>query len=122
MRFMMLMIPLGYETAPADVKLDPERVKAMMKYNEALKEAGVLITLDGRHPPSMGARVSFAGGKPLVTDGPFTEAKEVLGGYWMIQVKSKQEAIEWAKRCPGDDNAVIEIRQVQEFADFPADV
>src|ERR1700716_3985980 len=122
MRFMMLMIPLGYETAPPDVQLDPERVRAMMKYNEALKNAGVLITLDGLHPPSMGARVSFAGGKPLVTDGPFTEAKEVLGGYWIIQVKSKEEAIEWASRCPASDNEVIEVRQVQEFSDFPDDV
>ena len=122
MRFMMLMIPLGYETAPPDVKLDPERVSAMMKYNEALKEAGVLITLDGLHPPSMGARVSFAGGKPVVTDGPFTEAKEVLGGYWMIDVKSREEAIGWAKRCPASGNEIIEIRQVQELSDFPADV
>jgi hypothetical protein len=73
MRFMMLMIPLGYETAPPDVKLDPERMSAMMRYNEALKDAGVLITLDGLHPPSMGARVSFSTGKPVVTDGPFTE-------------------------------------------------
>ena len=122
MRFMMLMIPLGYETAPPDVQLDPERVKAMMKYNETLKDAGVLITLDGLHPPSMGARVSFAIAQPVVTDGPFTEAKEVLGGYWMIQVKSREEAIEWAKRCPGDDNATIELRQVQEMSEFPADV
>jgi hypothetical protein len=122
MRFMMLMIPLGYETAPPDVKLDPERVAAMMKYNQALKDAGVLITLDGLHPPSMGARVSFAGGKPVVTDGPFTEAKEVLGGYWMIDVKSREEAIGWAKRCPASGNEIIEIRQVQELADFPADV
>jgi hypothetical protein len=82
----------------------------------------VLLALDGLHPPSMGARVSFKGGKPKVTDGPFAEAKEVLGGYWMIQVKSKEEAIEWASRCPGGDNEVIEIRQVQEFSDFPADV
>jgi hypothetical protein len=94
----------------------------MMKYNEALKEAGVLVTLDGLHPPSMGVRVSFAGGKPVVTDGPFTEAKEVLGGYWMIDVKSKQEAIEWAKKCPASNNEIIEIRQVQEMADFPPDV
>jgi hypothetical protein len=70
----------------------------------------------------MGARVSFEGGKPRVTDGPFAEAKEVLGGYWMIQVRSKEEAIEWAKRCPGGPNEIIEIRQVQEMADFPADV
>jgi hypothetical protein len=93
-----------------------------MKYNESLQKAGVLLALDGLHPPSMGARVSFAGGKPKVTDGPFTEAKEVLGGYWMIQVKSKEEAIEWASRCPGGENEIIEIRQVQEFSDFPPDV
>ena len=122
MRFMMLMIPLGYETAPPDIQLDPERVRAMMKYNEALKDAGVLITLDGLHPPSTGARVSFAGGKPLVTDGPFTEAKEVLGGYWMIDVKSREEAIAWAKKCPASANEVIEIRQVQEISDFSEEV
>ena len=122
MRFMMLMIPLGYESAPPDVQLDPERVAAMMRYNEALKEAGVLITLEGLHPPSMGARVSFAGGQPMVTDGPFAEAKEVLGGFWMIEVASREEAIAWAKQCPASDNEIIEIRQVQEMADFPPDV
>jgi hypothetical protein len=122
MRFMMLMIPLGYETALPDVQLDPERVLAMMRYNEALKDAGVLITLDGLHPPSMGARVSFATGKPLVTDGPFTEAKEVLGGYWMIDVNSREEAIAWAKRCPASSNEIIEIRQVQEITDFSPEV
>jgi hypothetical protein len=122
MRFMMLMIPLGYETAPPDVQLDPERVAAMMRYNEALKDAGVLITLDGLHPPSMGARVSFATGAPIVTDGPFTEVKEVLGGYWMIEVASRADAIAWAKRCPASANEIIEIRQVQEMSDFPPDV
>ena len=122
MRFMMLVIPKGYESATPGTMPDPKRVEQMMKYNESLQKAGVLLALDGLHPPSMGARVSFAGGKPKVTDGPFAEAKEVLGGYWMIQVKSKAEAIEWASRCPGGDNEVIEIRQVQEFADFPADV
>jgi hypothetical protein len=122
MRFMMLMIPKGYETAAPDAMPTAEAVAAMMKYNEALKQAGVLITLDGLHPPSTGARVSFAGGKPLVTDGPFAEAKEVIGGYWMIDVKSRDEAIAWAKRCPASDNEIIEIRQVQEIADFPADV
>ena len=95
-----------------------EAVAAMMKYNEALKEAGVLITLDGLHPPSTGARVSFAGGKPVVTDGPFAESKEVLGGYWMIEVNSSDEAIAWAKRCPASNNEIIEIRQVQEMSDF----
>ena len=122
MRFMMLMIPKGYETASPGTMPPADAVAAMMKYNEALKEAGVLITLDGLHPPSMGARVSFAGGKPVVTDGPFTEAKEVIGGYWMIEVNSREEAIAWAKRCPGSNNEVIEIRQVQEMADFPPDV
>ena len=122
MRFMMLMIPKGYEQAKPGTAPDPKAVAAMMKYNESLQKAGVLLALDGLHPPSTGARVSFAGGKPTVTDGPFPEAKEVLGGYWMIQAKSREEAIEWAKRCPGSDNEVLEVRQVQEFADFPADV
>src|SRR6185295_7212289 len=122
MRFMMLMIPKGYEKAAPGTMPDPKAVDAMMKYNETLQKAGVLLGLDGLHPPSTGARVSFSGGKPKVTDGPFAEAKEVIGGYWMIQVKSKEEAIEWAARCPGSDNEVIEIRQVQEMADFPADV
>jgi hypothetical protein len=122
MRFMMLMIPKGYETAAPGTMPDAKAVAAMMKYNQDLQEAGVLITLDGLHPPSMGARVSFKGGKPLVTDGPFIEAKEVLGGYWMIDVASREEAIAWARRCPAGENETIEIRQVQEMADFPADV
>ncbi len=122
MRFMMLMIPKGYEDAKPGTMPDPKAVAAMMKYTETLKSAGVLLALDGLHPPSAGARVSFAGGKPKVTDGPFTEAREVVGGYWMIQVKSRQEAIEWASRCPGSENEVIEVRQVQEFSDFPPDV
>jgi hypothetical protein len=119
---MMLMIPKGYEKAKAGTMPDAKAVAAMMKYNESLQKSGVLLALDGLHPPSMGARVSFSGGKPKVTDGPFAEANEVLGGYWMIQVKSKEEAVEWAKRCPASDNEVIEVRQVQEFSDFPADV
>ena len=122
MRFMMLMIPGGYETAAPGTMPSAEAVAAMMKYNEALKDAGVLITLEGLHPPSMGVRVSFAGGKPLVTDGPFAESKEVLGGYWMIEVASRAEAIEWAKKCPATGNEIIEIRQVQEMSDFPQDV
>ena len=122
MRFMMLMIPKGYEQAAPGAMPDAKAVAAMMKYNESLQKAGVLLALDGLHPPSMGARVSFSGGKPKITDGPFIEAKEVVGGYWMIQVKSKEEAIEWASRCPASGNELIEIRQVQEFAEFPADV
>ena len=122
MRFMMLMIPKGYETAAPGTMPEAKAVEAMMKYNESLQKAGVLLALDGLHPPSMGARVSFAGGKPTVTDGPFAEAKEVIGGYWMIQVKSKAEAIEWASRCPASANEVIELRQVMEMSDFPPDV
>jgi hypothetical protein len=122
MRFMMLMIPKGYEKAEPGAMPPADGVAKMMKYNESLQKAGVLLALDGLHPPSMGARVSFAGGKPKITDGPFPEAKEVLGGYWMIQVKSKEEAVEWASRCPASENEIIEVRQVQDFADFPADV
>jgi len=122
MRFMMLMIPKGYERAKPGTLPDAEMVAAMSNYNQSLQKAGVLLALDGLHPPSMGARVSFAGKKPTVTDGPFGEVKEVLGGYWMIQVKSKEEAIEWAKRCPATEDQVIEVRQVQELSDFPPDV
>ncbi len=122
MRFMMLMIPKGYESAAPGTLPAADAVETMMKYNESLHKAGVLLALDGLHPPSMGARVSFTDGKPQVTDGPFSEAKEVLGGYWMIQVKSREEAIAWASRCPAANNEVIEIRQVMELADFPADV
>src|ERR1700674_1943667 len=122
MRFMMLMIPKGYEKAQPGAMPDAKAVAGMTKYNETLQKAGVLLALDGLHPPSMGVRVTFSGGKPKVTDGPFAEAKEVLGGYWIIQVKSKEEAVEWASRCPASENEVIEVRQVHEFADFPADV
>jgi hypothetical protein len=122
MRFMMLMIPKGYETAAPGTMPEAKAVEAMMKYNEELQKAGVLLTLDGLHPPSMGARITFSGGKPKVTNGPFPETNEVLGGYWMIDVKSKEEAIAWASRCPASDNEIIEVRQVQEFSDFPADV
>jgi hypothetical protein len=122
MRFMMLMIPKGYESAAPGTVPDADAVAAMMKYNEELQKAGILLALDGLHPPSMGARVSFPDGKPVVSDGPFSEVKEVLGGYWMINVKSRAEAIEWAKKCPAGPNEVIEIRQVQEMEDFPEDV
>ena len=122
MRFLMLMIPKGYEQAKPGTMPDAKAVEAMMKYNEQLQKAGVLLALEGLHPPSMGARVSFAGGKPTVTDGPFSEATEVVGGFWMIQVKSKEEAIQWATRCPASANEVIEIRQIQEMTDFPEDV
>jgi hypothetical protein len=122
MRFMMLMIPKGYESAAPDTMPGAEAVAAMMKYNESLQKAGVLLAVDGLHPPSTGARVTFPDGRAQVSDGPFAEAKEVLGGYWMIQVRSREEAIEWAKRCPASPNEIVEVRQVQEMADFPPDV
>lgn len=118
MRFMMLMIPSEYGKAAPGALPEGDRVSEMMKYNEALLQAGVLMSLEGLHPVSMGARVSFATGKPVVTDGPFIETNEVLGGYWMIQVASKAEAIEWAKRCPASSDETIEIRQVMEMSDF----
>jgi len=120
MRFMMIMIP--NENAEAGVLPDPEFFAAMMKFNEDLQKAGALISLDGLHPSSKGARVAFRGKTPIVTDGPFTESKEVIGGFWMIQVGSKAEAVDWASRCPAADGDTIEVRQVQEFSDFPDEV
>lgn len=123
MRFMMLMIPKVY-AGPTDPDFAPpvDAVEKMMTYNEALAKAGVLLQLDGLMPPERGARVRFAGGKPTVKDGPFTEAKEVVGGFWMIQVKTRDEAIEWARRIPAADGDIVELRQVFEMADYPADV
>ena len=92
------------------------------KYNKALEDAGALLSLDGLHPPSSGVRVSFKGGKPRVTDGPFAEVKEVLGGYWLIEVGSRAEAIEWARKCPAGEDDVIEVRQVHEMSEFPEEV
>lgn len=122
MRFMLIMLPGGYDRAPADAMPTAEHVAAMSRYNETLQRAGILLGLDGLHPPAAGSRVSFKGGKPTVTDGPFAESREAVGGYWMIQVRSREEAIEWARRCPALDNEVVEVRQVQELADFPSEV
>jgi hypothetical protein len=122
MRFMMIMFPKGYENAKPGTLPDLKAIEAMRKYNEQLGKAGVLLALDGLHPPSMGARVTFKGGKSKVTDGPFTESKEAIGGYWVIQVKSREEALEWASRIPGSDNETVEVRQMIEITDFPSDV
>ena len=124
MRFMMLVIPRVYEGAKADPDFVPpaDLVAKMTTYNESLSKAGVLLGLDGLQPPAKAARVRFAGGKARVTDGPFAEAKEMIGGYWMIQAKSKEEAVEWAKRAPMLDGDVIEVRQIQEISEFPEDV
>lgn len=115
MRFMMIMKPNVDEDNWTPT---PEAIASMSKYNEQLSQAGVLLALDGLQPSSKGAQVSFAGGQPTVTDGPFTESKELIGGYWLIQAKSKEEAVQWATRCPAADGDVIEVRQVYEMSDF----
>jgi hypothetical protein len=122
MRFMVLMIPGDRKNIEAGVMSDGRLIAAIMKYNEDLARGGILLALDGLYPTSKGARVSFTAGKPSVTDGPFTEVRELIGGYWLWQVKSKQEAIEWAKRCPAAPGDVLEIRQVFEPSDFNSEV
>jgi len=114
MRFMIMAIPGGYESAAPDAVPSAETVAKMREYNTTLQKAGVLLALDGLLPPSTGARISFADGRATVTDGPFAESKEVIGGYWVIQVRSREEAIEWAKRAPMSNNEVIEVRQIHE--------
>ncbi len=121
MRFMMLL------PAPAqaleDCAIPPvEIVTAMRKFSQDMVKAGVLLTAEGLHPSSKGTRIRVSGGKRIVTDGPFTEAKELIAGFWIIQVKSKEEAIEWANRCPLPESGVIEIRQVFENCDFPPEL
>lgn len=122
MRFMMLMLPAGQCSAAPDARPSVEAVQRMMRFNKSLQEAGVLLALDGLHPPSAGVRVSAVDGKVKVADGPFAETKEVVGGYWMIDVGSRDEAIAWASRCPLSDGDTIELRQVFEMADFPPEV
>ena len=120
MRFMVIV--KADKHSEAGILPDEKILTEMGKFNEELAKAGVILAAEGLHASSKGVRVKFDGKKRIVRDGPFTEAKEIVGGYWMIQVKSREEAIEWAKRCPGSDNELIEVRQVQEFSDFPADV
>lgn len=123
MRFMMIMFPKDYENAKPGWVPDLRSIETMRKYNEQLQQAGVLLALDGLTPPStMSARVTFKNGKSTVTDGPFAEAKEVVGGYWVIEVKSRQEALEWASRIPGRDTEMVEVRRLFDITDFPADV
>ena len=118
MRFMMFMYP---EISEEEWTPSAEDVAAMSRYNEELRKAGMLLALDGLRPPGDGASVSFGDDGVTVTDGPFAEAKEVVGGYWVIQARSTEEAVEWAKRCPGE-NCRIEVRPIFEFEDFPPDV
>jgi hypothetical protein len=122
MRFMMIVIPKGYEKAAPDAVPSAADVSKMMEYNKSLQKSGVLLALDGLFPPATGVRISYLDGKPTATDGPFAESKEVIGGYWIIQVRSREEAIEWAKRAPMSNNEIIEVRQIFEMSDFPQDV
>ncbi len=122
MRFMLLVIPKVYENANADFVPPADLVKKMSRFNKSLNDAGVLLSLDGLAPPKAGARVRFGGGKPAVIDGPYIESKELVGGFWMIQARSQEEAIEWAKRAPMLDGDIIEVRKIQEVADFPEEV
>ncbi|MDP8930647.1 MAG: YciI family protein [Actinomycetota bacterium] len=115
MRFMILV--KADERSEAGILPSEELLSAMQRYNEELARAGVLLAGEGLHPTSKGARVRFSGEKRTVIDGPFTEAKELIAGFWLIQVKSKEEAIEWVKRIPFADGEV-EIRQVFEAEDF----
>lgn len=122
MRFMMMVIPNTNQPAAPDAQPKLEDFTRMMEFNKSLEKAGVLLAMDGLTPHSAGARISFNDGKATVTDGPFAEAKEAVGGYWIIQVHSREEAIEWAKRAPMPNDAILEVRQIGGLADFPADV
>ena len=123
MHFMMLMIPDVYrgnkKLDPGFVP-DPKKIEEMTRFNEEMGQAVKILALNGLHPLNAGARVSFGKGKPMVTDGPYIEAKEVLGGYWIVEAESKEELVKWAQRCPADEGDVVEIRQIFGEADFPS--
>ena len=119
MQFMVFMIPAVYRpkngkhTDP-DFTPDPVMMAKMGRFNEELRKAGALLSVDGLQPLTTGARLAFSGGQASVTDGPSVDAKEVVGGYWMLEAKSRQQVVDWMKRCPAQDGDVIEIRQVAE--------
>ena len=120
---LMMMVRATKETE-AGVRPSPEIVNAMMKYNEELVKAGVLLDAGGLQPSSNGVRVTWPDGKPKATDGPFTETKELIAGFWIIEVKSKEEALEWAMRVPnptGDKDAAIELRPFAQAPDLTDD-
>jgi hypothetical protein len=115
MRFIVMV--KATKESEAGILPSPELIEKMWKFNEELIKAGVMLAMDGLQPSSKGARVKFTQGKPTVTDGPFAETRELIGGFWLWKVKSKEEAIEWLKRAPFTDENV-EIRQVFEMEDF----
>ena len=120
MRFMMSL--------PAPVEMQEnftptaELFAAMRKYSDDMRKAGVLLLAEGLHPSSKATRIKVSSGKRVVTDGPFTEAKEMIAGFWLIQVKSREEALEWANRCPLSEGEIVEIRPVFENTDFPPEL
>jgi hypothetical protein len=116
MRFMVII--KATKESEAGALPDPQLVADMGKYNEELIKAGIVLAMDGLHPSSKGARVQFSGKSCTVIDGPFTETKELIAGFWILQVKSLEEAIEWVKRCPHAGDSEVEIRQVFEMEDF----
>lgn len=116
---MMLMIPKSYATRSSGTAPSSELVAKMRRYSESLSKAGILLALDGLYPPTVGVRLTFSGGRPAISEGPFAGSSHALGGYWMIQAQSREEAIEWARRCPAAEGDVIEIRQVHEASDLP---
>lgn len=121
MQFLMLMIPGVYRDnkQPAGFTPDPEKIAAMGRFNEEFGQAVKILSLNGLHPLQKGSRVSFAKDKPpTLTDGPFIETKEVLGGYWMVEADSKEQLEQWALRCPAEAGDIIEIRQIFDLADF----
>lgn len=122
MRFMMMAIRERDGAAAPDESPGADAPARMMEYNKSLQKAGVLLALDGLFPPSTGARINYTVGKPVVTDGPGAESNEGIGGYWIIQVRSREEAIEWARRAPLSRNEAIEVRQIREMADYPEDI
>jgi hypothetical protein len=125
MRFVVFMLPAGYQPKNgkpgATIKLDPVMMAKMGRFNDTLRKAGALGEVDGLLPLTLGARLAFKRGKPTVTKGRSIKAKEVVGGYWMIKAKSKEQVVKWMKRCPAEDGDVIEIRQIAEMSDFPED-
>lgn len=118
MRFMLFVIPGKRAAYEGGAMPDVELIAAMSKFNEELSRSGALLAADGLHPSARGARIEFNQGKAIVTDGPFAESKELIGGYWLIEVESKEEALRWASRPPMEDGDVIELRQVFDMSDF----
>lgn len=121
MRYLMLVtLPVGHDYENGALP-SPELVEKMTRFNEEMVQAGVMLSGEGLHPTSKGARVFTQSGRRTVVDGPYAETREVIGGYWMIRVNSKEEAIEWAKRVP-DEDAIIELRQIFDLEDFPQEI